>query len=158
MPEAMDTFALEMPAMLNQSPLTGASAAAIPARADVVAGIGCRAEATPAAMVQAVATALARHGLGQERLSALAVPHSRVAAARLAAELLGVGLVALDHATIVEAGSGCLTQSHYSLAATGVGSAAEALALAAMPGGRLAGPRLICGPVTCALAFVGAAA
>ncbi|WP_334173879.1 cobalamin biosynthesis protein [Pseudoxanthobacter sp.] len=143
--------------MFIHPPQTGtAEAAGRGPRADVIAGIGCRAEASPAALVQAVASAFAHHGLRQERLSALAVPPGRADAGRLAARLLGVPLVVIDHASLIEAGSGCLTRSHYSLAATGVGSAAEALALAAMPGTRLAGPRLVCGPVTCAIAFVGA--
>ncbi len=48
---------------------------------------------------------------------------------------------------------GMLTRSAASLAATGTGSASEAAALAAAgPGARLLGPRLVLGPVTCALA------
>ena len=47
-----------------------------------------------------------------------------------------------------------LTRSAASLAAAGTGSAAEAAALAAAgPGARLLGPRIVLGPVTCAIAI-----
>lgn len=119
-----------------------------------VAGIGCRRGATAEEVLAAVAAALAAHGLA--RLDALAAlgPKRGEAGIAEAAARLGLPLLIAEPAGEVR---GMMTRSAASLAATGTGSASEAAALAAAgPGARLLGPRLVLGPVTCALARGGA--
>ena len=119
-----------------------------------VAGIGCRRGATAEEVLAAVAAARAAHG--RARLDALATLGAKRGEAGIAeaAARLGLPLLIAEPGGTVEG----LTRSAASLAATGTPSASEAAALtAAGPGARLLGPRLVLGPVTCAIAEGGAA-
>lgn len=115
----------------------------------IVAGLGCRRGATAEAALAALAAA--RAAFGSKRIDALAALPLKSGEAGLieAARRLGLPLL------IVAAGPApVLTCSAASLAAAGTGSAAEAAALAAAgPGARLLGPRIVLGPVTCAIAI-----
>ena len=114
-----------------------------------VAGLGCRRGVTAVEILAAIDAARAAHGT--PALDALAtVPAKRDEPALAdAAGQLGLPLL-----VVAPAADDCLyTRSAASRTATGAGSASEAAALAAAgPGGRLLGPRLVVGPVTCALA------
>ncbi|MBP7243317.1 cobalamin biosynthesis protein [Amaricoccus sp.] len=115
-----------------------------------VAGIGCRRGATAEEVLAAIAAARARHGLA--RLDALAALDRKRGETGIAEAAARLGLPLLIAEPAGDA-PGMLTRSAASLAATGTGSASEAAALAAAgPGARLLGPRLVLGPVTCALA------
>lgn len=121
----------------------------------MVAGIGCRPGASVAAILAAVDAALEQHDRRREQLSCLATGALKRGEAGLvlAAAALGVPLhyVAADALADVE--QDLLTSSNFSLAATGSPSLSEASALAtAGQGGRLLGPRIVAGHVTCALA------
>jgi cobalt-precorrin 5A hydrolase len=122
----------------------------------MVAGVGCRKDASAAEIVAAVDAALAEHGLGRDALSALAVLPNRATAqapARAAA-MLGVRLTTPQTEALELARPALLTHSEASIRATGFGSASEAAALAAAgPDARLLGPRTVNGPATCALAI-----
>jgi cobalt-precorrin 5A hydrolase len=116
----------------------------------IVAGIGCRKGVVETDVLAAIDAALAAHGLGRVALDALAVlPQKRDEPAIGAAALaLGVDLL-----VCADTGKPTLTQSTYSRAATGAGSASEAAALAAAgEGAHLLGPRVAAGGATCALA------
>lgn len=122
----------------------------------MVAGIGCRKDCGAAAIVAAVDTALAAHGLARGALSAIATPAGRAAmpAVREAGRVLGLPLLVPDEVALERAGPGLLTHSVHSKRATGLGSASEAAALAAVgDGARLLGPRIVNGPATCAIAI-----
>lgn len=112
----------------------------------VIAGFGCRAEAT----IESFRSALATTGM---RPDALAVPGDRagVIAPFAEAEGLAVHPVATDLLSDIDTP----TRSTVSLAARGVGSVAEAVALAAAgPGARIVVPRAISSDrmATCAIA------
>lgn len=120
-----------------------------------VAGLGCRQGVNAAEVLAAVDAALAAHGLGRVALAALAtLPQKRGDTALAeAAQALGLRLLVAGEKESASALPRILTQSAASLAATGTGSASEAAALAAVgEGGRLLGPRLATGRVTCAIA------
>jgi cobalt-precorrin 5A hydrolase len=122
------------------------------------AGFGFSDRASADDLVAALDLALATHGLDRADVADVAVPANRRDApvGLDAASALGVGLAVISPEALARAGPQCLTRSERSLAATGVPSAAEAAALAAAgPGGRLLGPRLVHGVVTCALAIRG---
>jgi cobalt-precorrin 5A hydrolase len=121
----------------------------------IVAGIGCRKGAAAAAVEAAVIAALAARGLGADRLAALATSSSKgeEPGIKAAAAALGVPLVTIAQGELEAAGHGIATKSERVLALTGVGSVAEAAALAAAGGGaRLLAQRVVVGPVSCALA------
>lgn len=114
----------------------------------IVAGFGCRASATAQSLADALA--LAADGRSVERLAA---PVDRIAMIAPLARAMGVELVALSDADL--AATSTLTRSVVSLAARGVGSVAEASALAAAgAGARLLGARRVSPDrrATCALA------
>lgn len=123
--------------------------------ARLVAGFGARTGVTVADVTQALATALARAGLGREALTMLAAPAARggePAFAAAAAEA-GLALVLVPQDRLAAAADRTLTYSSRSVTALGVPSAAEAAALAAAgPRSRLLGPRVAVGGATCALA------
>ena len=121
----------------------------------IVAGIGCRKGAAAAAVEAAVIAALAARGLGADRLAALATSSSKgeEPGIKAAAAALGVPLVTIAQGELEAAGQGIATKTDRVLALTGVGSVAEAAALAAAGGGaRLLAQRVVVGPVSCALA------
>lgn len=119
-----------------------------------VAGIGCRSGVTLAQVLAALNAALAAHDLAPEQLDALATIGARrdEPALQAAARHLGLPLVipaSKDLANMVTP-----TSSPASLKATGLGSASEAVALAAAgPGAFLVHPRLVAGNITCAIAI-----
>jgi cobalt-precorrin 5A hydrolase len=112
----------------------------------VIAGFGCRAEATH----ESFRSALAATGM---RPDALVVPEDRAAviASFAEAEGLAVHAIAADQLQSIDTP----TRSAVSMAARGVGSVAEAVALvAAGPGARIAVTRVISSDrmATCAIA------
>ena len=111
-----------------------------------VAGIGCRRGVSADEVLAALDAAGGADAMAVIALKA-AEPGVRAAAARRGLPL-----------RVVEAADDgrMLTRSAASLAAAGTGSAAEAAALAgAGPEGRLLGPRVVVGRVTCAVAVTG---
>jgi cobalt-precorrin 5A hydrolase len=120
----------------------------------MVAGIGCRRGASAAAIESAITAALAHAGLASKRLDLIATaafkgdePGIAAAAAARGVRLILVAQADLEHA------NGRATQSRLVAELMGVGSVAEAAALAAGgPSARLVVPRIVVGPATCALA------
>jgi cobalt-precorrin 5A hydrolase len=124
----------------------------------IVAGIGCRKDVRAEEVLAAIDAALAEHGLERAALGALATaPLKREEAAiRMAGAFLWLDVVVAEEETLKAAGSRTLSRSAPSLAAADVLSVSEAAALAiAGEGGVLLGPRLVLGPVTCAIARSG---
>jgi cobalt-precorrin 5A hydrolase len=125
----------------------------------MVAGVGCRRGASAAAIETVIAAALAHAGLASHRLDLLATAAFKgdepgIAAAAAAR---GVRLILVAQADLERAG-GRATQSRRVARLMGVGSVAEAAALAAGgPAARLVVPRIAIGPATCALAETAAA-
>ena len=121
----------------------------------IVAGIGCRQGATAAQIEAAMNAALERAGRPLARLDLMATAESKRADAPIAAaaSARGLKLVFVDQAELEIAGARGATWSARVLALAGVPSVAEAAALAAAgPKARLILPRIVVGPVTCALA------
>ena len=125
----------------------------------MIAGVGCRRGTSAAAIEAAIAAALARAGLASRRLDILATAAFKgdepgIAAAAAAR---GVPLILVAQADLERAG-GRATHSRRVARLIGVGSVAEAAALAAGgPAARLVVPRIAIGPATCALARAEAA-
>ena len=129
----------------------------------MVAGIGCRSgvsteqvESALESAVEAAEAALRNMTPAERVLTAIATPATKshepgiiaVAASR------GIALVLISQADLEAANPATLTHSEHSMAAMNVHSVAEAAALAgAGPTARLLGPRIVTGPVTCALAY-----
>lgn len=119
----------------------------------IAIGIGCRRGCSARAILDAIATARAGLPATDEILLCSGELKSAEPGLRSAAEQLGAKLVFLPMAALHEADHRCLTRSDASMAATGLGSMAEAAALAAAgPGARLIVPRLLGDGVTCAIA------
>ncbi|GJE00188.1 cobalamin biosynthesis protein [Methylobacterium isbiliense] len=129
--------------------------AADAARPPVIAGVGFR-HATGAEEIAAlVRDALDRAGCAAGQLGALATAEDRAgeAAVQAAAAALGVAVVGIGVEDLREAGRRGLTRSGRIEALRGVGSLAEAAALAAAgPEGRLVLARIASPGATCALA------
>jgi cobalt-precorrin 5A hydrolase len=125
----------------------------------MVAGVGCR-RGTSAAEIEAViAAALAQAGLAGQRVDVLATAEFKCDESGIAAAAAarGVPLILIAQADLERAG-GRATHSRRVAQLMGVGSVAEAAALAAGgPDARLVVPRIAIGPATCALAACGAA-
>jgi cobalt-precorrin 5A hydrolase len=121
----------------------------------IVAGVGCRKGAAAAAVEAAIMAALAARGLGAEKLAAVATSSSKgnELGIKAAAAALGVPFISIAQSELEAAGHGIATKSPRVLALTGVGSVAEAAALAAAgSGAQLVAQRVTVGDVTCALA------
>jgi cobalt-precorrin 5A hydrolase len=124
----------------------------------IVAGIGCRKNATATDIAAAIKAALERAAVPSDALSAIAtsvVKGSEPGIAAAAAQLR-VPLVLVSQVDLEAADQRSATQSERVRTLSGVGSLAEAAALAA--GGRharLLTPRLVSGSATCALAGSG---
>lgn len=121
----------------------------------IVAGLGCRTGVTEAEVLTAIDAALAAHNVETSELEALAVPEQKTdePAIHEAAQTLKLVVLVIGRPELQKAGKRTLTRSDRSLEATGAPSASEAAALAALgPKGKLLGPRVAVGPVTCALA------
>jgi cobalt-precorrin 5A hydrolase len=126
----------------------------------IVAGVGCRRGTSAAAIEAVIASALARAGLASDMLDAIAAPAAKKDEPGIvaAASTLGVALVLVAQPDLETAGSRVETHSKRVKSLMGVGSVAEAAALAAGgPAARLVVPRIAIGPATCALARSGAA-
>ncbi|WP_245443033.1 cobalamin biosynthesis protein [Methylobacterium terrae] len=124
----------------------------------LVAGIGFRHATEAEEIVALVAEGLRQSDLAGARLAALATAADRAGdpAIREAADALGVPLVAIGVEALREAGRRVVTRSVRIEALRGVGSLAEAAALAAAgPDGRLVLPRIASAGATCALAASG---
>ncbi|MEZ5788224.1 MAG: cobalamin biosynthesis protein [Xanthobacteraceae bacterium] len=124
----------------------------------IVAGIGCRRGASADQIEAVIAAALARVGLGEERLAMIATAALKGGERGImdAAAARGVPLVLVPQDDLEAAGTRTLSYSDRVVAIMGVPSLAEAAALAA--GGaaaRLIAPRIAVGPATCALAQTG---
>jgi cobalt-precorrin 5A hydrolase len=121
----------------------------------IVAGIGCRKGATPEEIGAALDTALERAGrpLAKIDLLASSARKRQEEGIAAAAAARGLRLVFVEQYELEIASARGATWSRRVLALAGVPSVAEAAALAA--GGskaRLILPRIVVGPVTCALA------
>jgi cobalt-precorrin 5A hydrolase len=121
----------------------------------IVAGIGCRKGATPEEIGAALDMALERAGRPLAKIELLATSTRKREEQGIAetAASRGLRLVFVEQADLEIASARGATWSRRVLALAGVPSVAEAAALAA--GGskaRLILPRIVVGPVTCALA------
>jgi cobalt-precorrin 5A hydrolase len=126
----------------------------------IVAGIGSRRGVTADDVLAAIDAALAAHGLERGDLNLLTT--ARLKASELAfaeaSTALGLEFAIVDDPALAEASHRTLTRSPLSAAHSGTPSVSEASALAAIgPDSRLLGPRVIVGPVTCAIAVSGGA-
>ena len=120
----------------------------------LVAGLGCRRGVAVEALYGLVAMALHQAGQLQRDLALLAVPAFKERSGfDLVAQRFGVPLVLVETADLEAMQRACLTHSSVAEQAVGLGSVAEAAALAAAgPGARLLGPRIACDGATCAIA------
>lgn len=121
----------------------------------IVAGLGSRRGATQAQVLAAIEAALAAHGLTRGDLDRLATVQLKgdEAGLRAAAAALGLELAVVGQPSLEDVADRTLTASKLSAAHAGTPSVSEASALfAAGQGSRLLGPRLVVGPVTCAIA------
>jgi cobalt-precorrin 5A hydrolase len=120
----------------------------------IVAGVGCRQGASAAAIETVIAAALERAGLTPQGLDVLATAAFKgdEPGIATAAAARGVPLILVSQADL-EIAAGRATHSRRVAELVGVGSVAEAAALAAAgPAGRLMVARIAIGPATCALA------
>jgi cobalamin biosynthesis protein CbiG len=119
----------------------------------LVAGIGCRRDAPAEQVEAAVAAALREAGREARDLSVIATLDSKAAEPGIVAAARRLGLRVATVAQQDAAAQAVPTDSTASREATGLGSVAEAAALAAAgPGARLLGRRQASGAATCALA------
>jgi len=121
----------------------------------IVAGIGSRKGVTAAEVLAAIDAALAAHRLTRGDLALLATAELKASEPGLhdAASVLGLELNIVDETALAAAADRTLTYSEASRAIAGTPSVSEASALAASGSdGRLLGPRVALGIVTCAIA------
>ncbi len=121
----------------------------------IAAGIGCKRGAPASDVEAAIRAALVRANIGADALDVIATIEAKSGEVgiRTAAERLGLSLIIVPELELAAAGDRIQTRSERVMAVAGVGSVAEAAALAAAgPAGRLIVPRLVLGVATCALA------
>jgi cobalt-precorrin 5A hydrolase len=121
----------------------------------IAAGIGCKRGATASDIEAAVHAALASARIEADALDVIATIEAKSAEAgiRTAAAKLGVTLMVVPELELFAANGRVETHSERVAVLSGVGSVAEAAALAAAgPASTLIVPRLIVGAATCALA------
>ncbi|MFC7665864.1 cobalamin biosynthesis protein [Methylorubrum suomiense] len=121
----------------------------------VVAGIGFRAATTPDEIATLLRRALAEAGLAPDDLAAIATAADRAGEPNLraAAAVFHLIPVGLDAAALAAADPAGVTRSDRIVASRGIGSVAEAAALAgAGPRARLLLARIASAGATCALA------
>jgi len=121
----------------------------------IAAGIGCKRDAPASDIEAAIRAALARAQLGADALDAIATMQAKSGepGIREAAEKFGVAFVVVLELELTAAKGRVETRSERVTALAGVGSVAEAAALAAAgPASTLIVPRVIVGAATCALA------
>ncbi len=120
----------------------------------IVAGVGCRRGATASEVKAAITAALAARNLACGALGLIATAETKADEAGIAdaAAALGARLVLVPQTALEQAGLRAVTKSQRVQELIGVPSVAEAAALAAAgPDARLLAPRIVVGPVTCAL-------
>ena len=125
----------------------------------MVAGVGCRRGTSADAIESAITAALAQAGLATRQIDLLATAAFKGDEPGIAAARRGprVRLVLVAQADLERVGNRA-THSRRVDGLMGVGSVAEAAALAAGgPAARLVVPRIVIGPVTCALVETAAA-
>jgi cobalt-precorrin 5A hydrolase len=121
----------------------------------IVAGVGCRKGVQPGDVKAVILAALERAGIdvSELRLIATIYAKSRENGIEVAASVMRVPLVLVTPADLMSVQPRVATRSERVKALVGVPSVAEAAALAAGgPAARLIAPRIVVGPVTCALA------
>lgn len=121
----------------------------------IVAGLGSRKGATQAEVLAAIDAALAGHRLTRGDLERLATAPLKQdePGLRAAANALGLELTVVDQASLEDVSDRILTASTLSATHASTPSVSEASALlAAGSDAKLLGPRLVVGPVTCAIA------
>lgn len=124
---------------------------------DLVAGIGFRRATGSDEIVALIHLALDGFGAGPDRLRALATASDRAKdeALRRAAEAFGVDVIGIAEPELKAVDARVPSRSARIEASRGVGSLAEAAALAAVgEGGRLALARIASAGATCALALL----
>ncbi|MBZ9732435.1 cobalamin biosynthesis protein [Mesorhizobium sp. CA18] len=124
----------------------------------MVAGIGSRKGVTAGDVRAAIETALEAHGLTMTALSALATGEIKrdEPAIFLAGRDLDLPVLVISDAALQSVSSGTVSRSDPSQAQAGTPSVSEDSALAAAgKGAKLLGPRIVLGPVTCAIAISG---
>ncbi|TPM06747.1 MULTISPECIES: cobalamin biosynthesis protein [unclassified Mesorhizobium] len=127
----------------------------------MVAGIGSRKGVSVEDVLAAIETALEAHGLAMTALSSLATATLKKDEQAIAAagRTLNLPVIVVDEAALKAASTKALSNSSLSQDLAGTPSVSEASALAvAGEGARLLGPRIVLGPVTCAIAISGDAA
>jgi cobalt-precorrin 5A hydrolase len=121
----------------------------------IAAGIGCKRGAPASDIEAAIRAALARVRIGVDALDVIATMQAKSSepGIRAAAAKFGVSLIIVPELELAAANGRVETHSERVAALAGVGSVAEAAALAAAgPASKLIVPRLIVGAATCALA------
>ena len=124
----------------------------------MVAGIGSRKGVGVEDVLAAIETALEAHGLAMTALSALATAALKKDEAAIAAagRALNLPVIIVDDAALRGVSEETLSHSDLSQEVAGMPSVSEASALAvAGAGAKLLGPRIMLGPVTCAIAISG---
>lgn len=124
----------------------------------MVAGIGSRKGVSAEDVLAAIETALEAHGLAMTALSALATAALKKDEAAIAAagHALNLPVIIVDDAALRGVSGETLSHSDLSEEVAGAPSVSEASALAvAGTGAKLLGPRVVLGPVTCAIAISG---
>lgn len=124
----------------------------------MVAGIGSRKGVGVEDVLAAIETALEAHGLAMTALSALATAALKKDEAAIAAagRALNLPVIIVDDAALRDVSEETLSHSDLSQEVAGTPSVSEASALAvAGAGAKLLGPRIMLGPVTCAIAISG---
>ncbi|MCA0055134.1 MULTISPECIES: cobalamin biosynthesis protein [unclassified Mesorhizobium] len=127
----------------------------------MVAGIGSRKGVSVEDVLAAIETTLEAHGLAMTALSSLATAMLKKDEQAIAAagRTLNLPVIVVDEAALKAASTKALSNSSLSQDLAGTPSVSEASALAvAGEGARLLGPRIVLGPVTCAIAISGDAA
>jgi cobalt-precorrin 5A hydrolase len=125
----------------------------------IIAGIGCRKGVSEAEVLAAIDAACRENGVIAADIETLAIAEAKAGepAIHAAARRLGRIVVIVGRESLARADARTLSRSTQSREITGTGSASEAAALAtAGEKGRLLGPRIAVGAVTCALATNGA--
>ena len=136
-----------------------ASDAMVVGEAMIVAGIGSRKGVGMADVIAAIEAALKTHRLAMSDLSALATTvFKRDEEAIFAAgRELGLPVILVEDDKLDAVLARTLSHSDLSLSLAGTASISESAALAgAGEGANLAGPRIVAGSVTCAIAISGA--
>lgn len=121
----------------------------------IAAGIGCKRGAPASDIEAAIRAALTRAQIGADALDVVATIEGKSAEVgiRVAAEKFGASVVVVPELELAAASDRVETHSERVAALVGVGSVAEAAALAAAGhASKLIVPRIVFGTATCALA------